>query len=216
MSNIFTFIRDKFAPKSQDAILLKACREGNPHAARAALNAGANPNTPTDMGEYGYSPWVYETMYTGTVRISPILLAATSALDKDEAGYYAVIRMLAANPKTDLTQVVTGHKKEWRSEHHHADGFPPEFEEDYHLSLRQVINQSELAHSQPARQPSDLYPISQQMSFFLMGVLLDREERDRHFKQAFSYLVDGLVAHEKHEQERRLMAKAADQKVASL
>ena len=215
MSNLFTYIRDKFAPKSQDAILLKACRDGNPHAAEVALKNGANPNTLTHLGEYSYSPWDYETQFTGTVHVTPIVLAATSAFDKDEDGYYQVIQLLADHSKTDLARVVAGHKKEWRSEQHHRDGFPPEFEEDYSLSLQQVIGYANLTRSKQTGQPSDLYPISQRMSSFLSDILIDKEEKDRDFTQAIICVAEGLAAHDKYK-EQRLLKQAQDQKVASL
>lgn len=216
MNRLLKFIRDKFTQKSQDAILLKACREGNPHAAKVALRSGANPNVLTYRGEYGYSPWDYETQYTGSVSITPILLAATSAKGKDEANYYQVIDLLLENPKTNLDQVVVGHRKEWRSERHHREGFQPDFEEDYQFSLRQVLHQFGMPANQPARHPADLYPMSPNMTSFLTGILLVRAEKEREFKQAFDYVVEGLIARETHGQERRLKAVAENQKVASL
>ena len=218
MNKLLKLLRDMFARKSKDAILIKACREGNPHAVKAALKAGANPNAWTYMGEYAYSPWVYETQYTGTVHITPLLLAATSAQGKDESRYYQVIQLLANHPKTDLDFVVQGHKKEWRSEQHHADGYQPDYEEDYKASLREALNQQGRSPFEPANQPADFYQVSPQMSSFLLGILTNREEKEHETQQAFSYLVDGLVAHEKYKRERLLAQalQARDQKITSL
>ena len=216
MKNLWTLIREKFFPKSQDSILLKACRDGNPHAAHVALKAGANPNTLTYLGEYGYSPWEYEPQYTGTVYATPLIIAATSATNSDADGYYQVIKMLVEHPKTNLNQVVSGHRAEWRSEHHHNDGYPADFEEDYHISLRQVLSQFGQPHSTPPAIPSDLYPISPQMATFLQATLLHHEEKERNLKQAFSYMIDGLIAHDGYEQQKLALQKAKEQKIASL
>ena len=216
MNKLLQFIRDKFAPKSPDAILLKACREGNPHAAHVALKAGANPNALTYMGEFSYSPKDYETQHTGTVSITPVLLAATSALEKDEENYYRVIELLMNHPKIDLDHVVVGHRKEWQSEQHHADGFPPTFEEDYHYSLRQVLNQRGLPQTKPATHPSNLYPMSPYMASIIADFLCDHQNKENEMKKAIFYVAEGLVAHEQAAQEKRLLAKAADQKIASL
>lgn len=216
MNRLLQFIRDKFAPKSQESILLKACREGNPHAVYVALKAGANPNALTYMGEYSYSPKDYETQHTGTVSITPILLAATSAKGNEEEDYYRVVELLMNHPKTDLDHVVIGHRKEWKSEQHHADGFPPTFEEDYHYSLRQVLNQRGLPQTKPATHPSNLYPMSPYMASIIADFLLEHQNKENELKKAFSYVVEGLVTHETNARDSRLRAKAADQKVPSL
>ncbi|MDY6407700.1 MAG: hypothetical protein SPL08_03240 [Pseudomonadota bacterium] len=180
MQNLFKLIKDKLTPKSQDTILLNACRNGNPHAVRAALRAGANPNQPTYLGDYSFSAWMYEPLLVGSVHVSPLLLAATSALGKDERPYYQVIQLLAKNPKTNLNQVVSGHRKRWQSEHHYRDAIPPFCEEDYHLSLHQVVNQpyhrTRFSH---AIEPSNLYPMSPKMFMILQGISMDYDEKLR-------------------------------------
>ncbi|MBR6412387.1 MAG: hypothetical protein IKS41_04420 [Alphaproteobacteria bacterium] len=192
MKKLWNSIRDRFAPKSQDAILFKACCDGNPHAAHVALKAGANPNALTYLGEYGYSPWEYETQYTGTVHATPLIIAATSAMESDAAGYYQIVKMLMDHPQTNLNCVVSGHRAEWRSEHHHNDGYPPDFEEDYNSSLYQVLSQFGQPLSTPPAIPSDLYPLSQQMAAFLQGSLLERKAKDHLAQKAQEQKVASL------------------------
>jgi len=169
MKNLFQYIRERFSRQSKDAILLKACREGNAHAAAVALKAGANPNVPVLKGTYSYCIWKHEPQYSGTVYLTPILLAATSAFGKREAPYQDVINVLMQHPSIDLEHVVSGHEKEWHDELYYRSGAQPDKERDYTRSLQEAIcfRSRGGTTSEGHVEPADLYPISADMASFL-------------------------------------------------
>ena len=192
-----------------DQMLFEGCETGDVALVKKALKLGADVNATKKVGEYwdaiggrGNPSW------EGTIEVTPLIYAATSAFGKeDEKPYKEIIRLLAEKG-VDTNRVIAGKEKYWEDDQWELEGDQPDKQGPYATSLEEVLRSRSKKKRRRFNDQYEYCAMSDSMASYVAG-MFDIEDKKGlnklENKEAFLNEASALVRKERED----FVAKAA-------
>lgn len=174
---LFSKIKKIITPeKVANAMMFSGCQTGNIKKVRQAIELGADVNAQKKIGQYWDGVGGRNNPdWEGDVYASPLVVAATSALDQQNQQIYRDIIKMLIDKGANTSTVVSGVERVWEDDQNHIDGFSPDTVTPYHFSLGTVLKRRKTKRlGRPCYHvPAEMYPISDDMAIFLRPLMTD-------------------------------------------
>jgi len=186
-------------------LLFSGCKNGDVELVQRAIELGADVNATKKVGRYSDGIGGRNNpSWQGTIRVTPLLYAATSAFGrKNEAPAKEIIRLLAENgARTD--QVISGKEEYWEDDIWEISGYPPDKVKPYAQSLASVLGRHARKKHQMYNSPNDYCAISDSMAIYMAGLfdIPNVKGLPDRLKNKEAYLNDSTAAQREEREER--------------
>ena len=152
-------------------MLFEGCETGDVDLVKKALALGANVNATKKVGKYwdGISGRDNPS-WEGSIKVTPLICAATSAFEKeDERPYKEIIRLLAEQD-INPNRVIAGTEKYWDNDQWELNGYAPDKIGPYAYTLSLVLQNRSGKKNKRYNDPYEYCSISDSMASYIAGM----------------------------------------------
>ena len=152
-------------------MLFKGCETGDVDLVKKALALGANVNATKKVGKYwdGISGRDNPS-WGGSIKVTPLICAATSAFEKDDEEPYKEIIRLLAEQDINPNRVIAGTEKYWDNEQWELNGYAPDKVGPYAYTLSLVLQHRPAQKRHLYNDPYEYCSMSDSMASYIAGM----------------------------------------------